>query len=76
MIVNMGNAEYRNRYSGGGYRIAAYSPLFMARCCCINERDRVKGVIINTRGDVALLYSGIEQIESLPSWFSILLAVI
>lgn len=30
------------------------------------ERARVKGVIINKfRGDVALLYSGIEQIETL-----------
>ncbi|SUH36625.1 cobyric acid synthase [Salmonella enterica subsp. enterica] len=36
------------------------------RCCIKQERDRVKGVIINKfRGDVALLYSGIEQIESL-----------
>jgi adenosylcobyric acid synthase len=30
------------------------------------ERARVKGVIINKfRGDIALLYSGIEQIEAL-----------
>ncbi|VEB57829.1 cobyric acid synthase [Salmonella enterica subsp. enterica] len=70
-IVQYGNGGNGpvSGYSGGRISTgAAYSPLFMARwrCCIKQERDRVKGVIINKfRGDVALLYSGIEQIESL-----------
>ncbi|WCF13328.1 cobyric acid synthase [Edwardsiella piscicida] len=53
---------------GGGYRqrgvfASIYGTLALLRQ---GERARVKGVIINKfRGDVALLHSGIEQIEAL-----------
>ncbi|MCS5872966.1 AAA family ATPase [Klebsiella pneumoniae subsp. pneumoniae] len=70
IIVNMGMAEMAQcpvipvaDIDRGGCL-----PRFTARwrCCSLQERARVKGVIINKfRGDVALLRSGIEQIEAL-----------
>ncbi len=51
------------RISTGAVFAAIYGTLALLHK---QERDRAKGVIINKfRGDVALLYSGIEQIESL-----------
>lgn len=69
-IVNMGMAEMAQcpvilvaDIDRGGVFAAIYGTLALLHK---QERDRVKGVIINKfRGDVALLYSGIEQIESL-----------
>ncbi|KAF0666385.1 cobyric acid synthase, partial [Salmonella enterica subsp. enterica serovar Worthington str. BCH-7253] len=69
-IVNMGMAEMAQcpvilvaDIDRGGVFAAIYGTLALLQK---QERDRVKGVIINKfRGDVALLYSGIEQIESL-----------
>lgn len=69
-IVNMGMAEMAGcpvilvaDIDRGGVFAAIYGTLALLQ---EHERWRVKGVIINKfRGDVALLYSGIEQIESL-----------
>ncbi|TFB23506.1 cobyric acid synthase [Lelliottia nimipressuralis] len=69
-IVNMGMAEMAKcpvilvaDIDRGGVFAAIYGTLALLHD---HERARVKGVIINKfRGDVALLYSGIEQIENL-----------
>lgn len=69
-IVNMGMAEMAKcpvilvaDIDRGGVFASIYGTLALLHD---HERARVKGVIINKfRGDVALLYSGIEQIESL-----------
>lgn len=69
-IVNMGMAEMARcpvilvaDIDRGGVFAAIYGTLALLQ---EHERWRVKGVIINKfRGDVALLHSGIEQIESL-----------
>jgi adenosylcobyric acid synthase len=69
-IVNMGMAEMAQcpvilvaDIDRGGVFAAIYGTLALLHD---RERARVKGVIINKfRGDVALLYSGIEQIEAL-----------
>ncbi|MFJ2974321.1 cobyric acid synthase [Kluyvera sp. NPDC087067] len=69
-IVNMGMAEMAQcpvilvaDIDRGGVFAAIYGTLALLQD---HERGRVKGVIINKfRGDVALLYSGIEQIEAL-----------
>lgn len=69
-IVNMGMAEMAKcpvilvaDIDRGGVFASIYGTLALLHD---HERARVKGIIINKfRGDVALLYSGIEQIESL-----------
>ncbi|MEG1209567.1 MAG: cobyric acid synthase [Leclercia sp.] len=69
-IANMGMAEIAGcpvilvaDIDRGGVFAAIYGTLALLQ---EHERWRVKGVIINKfRGDVALLYSGLEQIESL-----------
>ncbi|MFK3706871.1 cobyric acid synthase [Klebsiella sp. NPDC088457] len=69
-IVNMGMAEMAQcpvilvaDIDRGGVFAAIYGTLALLQP---QERARVKGVIINKfRGDVALLHSGIEQIEAL-----------
>ncbi|MDN8599670.1 cobyric acid synthase [Citrobacter sp. S2-9] len=69
-IVNMGMAEMAKcpvilvaDIDRGGVFASIYGTLALLHD---HERVRVKGIIINKfRGDVALLYSGIEQIESL-----------
>lgn len=69
-IVNMGMAEMARcpvilvaDIDKGGVFASIYGTLALLRQ---GERSRVKGVIINKfRGDVALLHSGIEQIEAL-----------
>jgi adenosylcobyric acid synthase len=69
-IVNMGMAEMAQcpvvlvaDIDSGGVFAAIYGTLALLQ---EHERARVKGVIINKfRGDVALLRSGIEQIEAL-----------
>ncbi len=69
-IVNMGMAEMAQcpvilvaDIDRGGVFAAIYGTLALLQP---QERARVKGVIINKfRGDVALLRSGIEQIEAL-----------
>lgn len=69
-IVNMGMAEMAHcpvllvaDIDRGGVFAAIYGTLALLQP---HERARVKGVIINKfRGDVALLQSGIEQIEHL-----------
>lgn len=69
-IVNMGMAEMANcpvilvaDIDRGGVFAAIYGTLALLQ---EHERWRVKGVIINKfRGDVALLSSGLEQIEAL-----------
>ncbi|OZT37325.1 hypothetical protein CH228_28345, partial [Salmonella enterica subsp. enterica serovar Heidelberg] len=69
-IVNMGMAEMAQcpvilvaDIDRGGVFAAIYGTLPLLHT---QERDRVKVVIINKfPGDVALLYSGIEQIQSL-----------
>lgn len=69
-IVNMGMAEMAQcpvvlvaDIDRGGVFASIYGTLALMHD---HERARVKGVIINKfRGDVALLYSGIEQIEAL-----------
>ncbi|RPH28146.1 cobyric acid synthase [Buttiauxella warmboldiae] len=69
-IVNMGMAELAQcpvilvaDIDRGGVFAAIYGTIALL---LEHEKWRVKGVIINKfRGDVALLYSGIEQIEAL-----------
>ncbi|MFP2516828.1 cobyric acid synthase [Buttiauxella agrestis] len=69
-IVNMGMAELAEcpvilvaDIDRGGVFAAIYGTIALL---LEHEKWRVKGVIINKfRGDVALLYSGIEQIEAL-----------
>ncbi|MEB6634078.1 cobyric acid synthase [Kluyvera cryocrescens] len=69
-IVNMGMAEMAQcpvilvaDIDRGGVFASIYGTLALLHD---HERARVKGVVINKfRGDVALLYSGIEQIEAL-----------
>ncbi|WP_039031821.1 cobyric acid synthase [Leclercia adecarboxylata] len=69
-IANMGMAELAGcpvilvaDIDRGGVFAAIYGTLALLQD---HERWRVKGVIINKfRGDVALLYSGLQQIESL-----------
>ncbi|MTH47426.1 cobyric acid synthase [Intestinirhabdus alba] len=69
-IVNMGMAEMARcpvilvaDIDRGGVFASIYGTLALLH---ERERARVKGVIVNKfRGDVALLYSGIEQIEAL-----------
>lgn len=69
-IANMGMAELAGcpvilvaDIDRGGVFAAIYGTLALLQ---EHERWRVKGVIINKfRGDVALLYSGLQQIESL-----------
>lgn len=71
-IVNMGMAEMARcpvilvaDIDRGGVFASIYGTLALLHD---HERARVKGVIINKfRGDVALLYSGIEQIEALTN---------
>ncbi|WBM72124.1 cobyric acid synthase [Buttiauxella sp. WJP83] len=71
-IVNMGMAELAEcpvvlvaDIDRGGVFAAIYGTIALL---LEHEKWRIKGVIINKfRGDVALLYSGIEQIEALTS---------
>ena len=67
MISNSLNYGLRRSYPAflGGVFASIYGTLALLQD---HERARVKGVIINKfRGDVALLYSGIEQIEALTN---------
>src|SRR5690606_15722837 len=69
-IVNMGMAAIADApvllvadIDRGGVFAAIYGTLALLEP---EEKARVKGVIINKfRGDIALLYSGLEQIEAL-----------